>query len=407
MSEPTHVLDGYRVLDFTQVLAGPTVTRLMTEMGAEVIKVEIPPTGDFSRRFPVLRAGRSAYFVQQNRGKKSLCINPRTPEGLQVLKELVERVDVLVQNFSPGVIDRMGLGWEVVHAINPRLVMCSISALGQSGPLAHLAGYDYIGQAYAGITDMIGEPEGSPYFPMVGLGDVSTGVHGLAAVACALLHRERTGRGQHLDITLLDSYFHCHDTTVESYSASGGAIRPTRSGTQHFSMCPIGLFKGRERYLFILALDHQWPALCEAMGRPELATDPRFADNTQRMANQAEVIEVIESWLSGLASDDEALCILEKARIPVAPVLSVAEAVEHPHLRERGTVRTVDDKHFGRLDIPGMPLRFSDFPGQLTLHSATLGEHNAEILGSLLGYSTERVEALAAQGVLVSDNGGA
>jgi crotonobetainyl-CoA:carnitine CoA-transferase CaiB-like acyl-CoA transferase len=402
MSDPVHVLDGYRVLDFSQVLAGPTVTRLMAEMGAEIIKVEIPPTGDFGRSLPFVRDGRSAYFVGQNRGKKSLCIDPRSSEGLEILKDLVPQVDVLVQNFSPGVIDRLGLGWEVVSALNPRLVMCSISAMGQTGPLANLAGYDYIAQAYAGITHMIGEPEGSPYFPMVGLGDVSTGVHGLAAIACALLYRERSGRGQHLDIALLDSYFHCHDTTVVSYSASGGAIQPKRSGTQHYSMCPIGLFKGHDRHLFILALDHQWPALCEAIGRPEMARDPRFADNDARVANQEEVVATIESWLASLPSDDEAMRILEKARIPVAPVLSVAEAVEHPHLRERRTVRSVEDRHFGQLDLPGMPLRFSDFPEELELHSAELGEHNAEVLRSLLGYSAERVAALSEKGVLVS-----
>ncbi len=400
MTDFAHVLDGYRVLDFSQVLAGPTTTRLMAEMGAEVIKVELPPTGDFGRRLPHLRDGQSAYFVQQNRGKKSLCIDPRTPEGLDTLKALVAEVDVLVQNFAPGVIGRLGLGWDVVREINPRLVMCSISAMGQTGPLADLAGYDYIAQAYAGVTDMIGEAGGSPYFPMIGIGDVSTGVHGMAAIACALLHRERTGRGQHLDIALLDSYFHCHDTTVGAYSASGGEVRPTRSGRHHYSMCPIGLFKGRERYLFVLALDHQWPALCEAMGRPEMATDPRFADNAARFAHQTEVVEAIESWLASCPSDDEAMRLLEKARIPVAPVLSVAEAVEHPHLRERRTVRTVHDRHFGQLDLPGMPLRFSEFPGELELHSAELGEHNHEVLRSVLGYSPERVRELEEAGVL-------
>lgn len=401
MAELKHVLDGYRVLDFSQVLAGPTTTRLMAEMGAEVIKVELPPTGDFARLLPHMRDGKSAYFVQQNRGKKSLCIDPRSAEGLEVLKELVAVVDVLVQNFAPGVIQRLGLGWDVVSALNPRLVMCSISAMGQTGPLSDLAGYDYIAQAYAGVTDMIGEKDGSPYFPMIGIGDVSTGVHGMAAVACALLHRERTGRGQHLDIALLDSYFHCHDTTVGAYSASGGEVRPTRSGRHHYSMCPIGLFKGRERYLFVLALDHQWPTLCEAIGRPELATDPRFANNAARFAHQDEVVETIEGWLASLPSDDEAMRILEKARVPVAPVLSVAEAVNHPHLRERRTVRTVQDNHFGELDLPGMPLRFSEFPGELELQSAELGEHNGEILRSVLGYTPERVAALSEQGVLL------
>ena len=170
-----HILDGYKVLDFTQVLAGPTVTRLMAEMGAEVIKVELTPTGEISRALPFLREGRSAYFIQQNRGKKSLCIDAKHPKGLAILKELVKQVDVVLENFAPGVIGRLGLDYEAVKALNPRVIMCSISAFGQTGPLSKLPGYDYIAQAYSGITSMIGEKDGQPYFPLPGIGDVSTG----------------------------------------------------------------------------------------------------------------------------------------------------------------------------------------------------------------------------------------
>lgn len=200
MAELKHILDGYKVLDFTQVLAGPTVTRLMAEMGAEILKVELAPDGEISRGLPYLRNGRSAYFIQQNRGKKSLCIDARHAKGLAILKQLVTQVDVLVENFAPGVIGRLGLDYETVKALNPKIVMCSISAFGQSGPLSHLPGYDYIAQAYSGITSMIGEKDGQPYFPLPGIGDVSTGVHATAAINGALLYRERTGQGQYVDI---------------------------------------------------------------------------------------------------------------------------------------------------------------------------------------------------------------
>lgn len=395
-----HVLDGFTILDFTQVLAGPTVTRLMAEMGAEILKVELSPTGDISRALPALRDGRSAYFIQQNRGKKSLCVDAKNPEALAILKQLIEKVDVVVENFAPGVIGRLGLDYETVKQINPRVVMCSISAFGQTGPLSKLPGYDYIAQAYSGITSMIGEPDGPPYFPLPGIGDVSTGVHATAAINAALLYRERTGKGQHLDIALLDAYFHCHELNVQLYSSSYGAIKPTPSGTQHFALCPGGLFKGHDTYIFVLALDHQWPAVCQAIGRPELAKDPHYADNAARVERIPEVVKIIEDWIASMPSDDAALRALEAVRVPVAPVLSVEQAINHPHLQQRGTVRTVTDRAFGEFQIPGMPLRFSEFPDNLPLEAPFLGEHNEEILTAYLDYTSEQVQALEHDGVL-------
>ena len=399
-AELKHVLDGFTILDFTQVLAGPTVTRLMAEMGADILKVELSPTGDISRTLPALRDGRSAYFIQQNRGKKSLCVDAKNPEALAIFKQLIEKVDVVVENFAPGVIGRLGLDYETVKQINPRVVMCSISAFGQTGPLSKLPGYDYIAQAYSGITSMIGEPDGSPYFPLPGIGDVSTGVHATAAINAALLYRERTGKGQHLDIALLDAYFHCHELNVQLYSSSNGAIKPTRSGTHHFALCPGGLFKGHDTYIFVLALDHQWPAVCQAIGRPELAKDPHYADNAARVERIPEVVKIIEDWIASMPSDDAALRALEEVRVPVAPVLSVEQAINHPHLQERGTVRTVTDRAFGEFQIPGMPLRFSEFPDNLPLEAPFLGEHNEEILTDYLGYTSKQVQVLEHDGVL-------
>lgn len=398
-----HVLDGYKVLDFTQVLAGPTTSRLMAEMGAEIIKVELSPTGDLSRGLPFQKEGRSGYFIQQNRGKKSLCIDAKDPKGLEILKKLVEKVDVIVENYSPGAIGRMGLAYETVKAISPSVIMCSLSAFGQTGPLATLPGYDYIAQAYAGVTYMIGEAEGPPYFPMLGVGDVSTGVHATAAIACALLYREKTGKGQYLDISLLDAYFHCHEMNIQLYSGSGGEVKPKPSGTQHYAICPIGLFKGRQTYVFIMALPHQWAPLCRAIGKPELIDDPSFAENPKRVENVKEVVRVIEEWIKSLPSDEDAVKALEKARIPVAPVLSIEQAVNHPHLQYRKTVRRVSDRKFGELDIPGMPLRFSEFPDELDLQAPFLGEHNAEILGEYLSYSPEQIQKLESDGVLTQE----
>jgi len=403
MTQTPHLLSGYKVLDFTQVLAGPTTTRLMAEMGAEIIKVELTPNGEISRNLPFIKNGRSGYFIQQNRGKKSLCIDARHPKGQEILKALIKQVDVVVENFSPGTIARLGFGYEIVKELNPRVVMCSISALGQTGPLANVPGYDYIGQAYAGVTYMIGDPNGAPSFPMLGLGDVSTGVHAYAAIASALLYRERTGQGQYLDITLLDSYFHCHELNVQLYSGTDGAVQPKRSGSHHYAVSPAGLFKGKNQYLFILCLDHQWVSLCRAVGKPELSEDPRFTNNAKRVEHQQAVIQAIESWLQAQSSDDEALRILHEGHVPAAPVLSIVEAVNHPHLKERRTVRRVKDNTFGDIDIPGMPLRFSQFPEELPLQAASLGEHNEEILRTYLSYTPEQVRQLESEGVLKRD----
>jgi len=403
MAEQKHVLDGYKALDFTQFVAGPTVTKLMAEMGAEVIKVELAPDGDRSRGMPYIKNQRSGYFVQQNRGKLSLCVDPRAEAGKQIIRELIPKMDVLVENFAPGVIARMGFDYAAVRQLNPKIIMCSVSTFGQQGPLAADPGYDFMGQAYAGVTSLSGE-EGGPHFPpMLAIGDVSTGVHGLAAIACALLHRERTGQGQHLDISLVDAYFHYHDIWVQSVSISGGAAQPVRTGLHYSILCPAGMFKAPEGYIFVFAwLDHHWAKLCELMGRPELARDPRFIDNATRVKNRPEIIKVVEKWLQSLPSDEAAVAILREARLPSAPVLTVEKAMRHPHLVERQTVQTVHDRLLGEFQIPGFPLRFSSFPERLELDAPLLGEHNGRILSSYLGYAPERISRLEREGVLRS-----
>src|SRR5215470_5602061 len=404
-NKPQHLLDGYRVLDFTHFVAGPTTTRLMAGMGAEIIKVEIAPHGDRSRDFDYVRDQRSAFFIQQNRGKKSLCVDLRRREGVELIKQLVPKVDVVVENFAPGVISDIGLDYEVLKAINPKIIMCSISALGQTGPLANDAGFDFIGQAYAGITSLIGEEDGPPYMPMVAIGDVSTGVHAMGAIACALLYREKTGEGQYIDISLLDSYFHCQTVGVELYSASGGKHELKRSGLHHPFFAPAGTFKGHHWHIIILAwLEQHWAGVCEAIGRPELASDPRYANAASRGKHRAEIIKLIEDWLASMPDDQESIDALRARRVPVAPILSVSEAMNHPHLIERGTVRTITDRILGEFQIPGFPLRFSKFPDELEFDAPLLGEHNEAVLTKYLGYSHDDVIRLTTDGVLHSAN---
>jgi CoA:oxalate CoA-transferase len=395
-----HILEGYRVLDMTHVLAGPAATRLMVEMGAEVIKVEFPPLGDVSRTMPAQRNGRSAYFAQQNRGKHSLCLDAKSEEGRRILRDLIACSDVFIENFAPGVIGRLGFGWDAVRAINPNIVMCSISAFGQQGELSALPGFDYIAQAYSGITGMIGDPDGAPALPMAALGDVMTGVHATCAIGYALLHRARGGAGQYLDISLLDAYTHTHELNVQLCSMSGGSIEPTRAGHHHFAVCPLGIFKGRDNWIIVITLQPQWPSLCRAMGRPELAEDPRYDSNEKRVAAAAEVIALVQAWLDVMPSDDAILAALQAERVPCAPVLKISELIAHPHMRSRGTIRTIEDPKLGRVDMPGMPLRFSAFAHNPPLACAALGEHNRTVLTEVLGYDAGKIASLIDAGVL-------
>jgi crotonobetainyl-CoA:carnitine CoA-transferase CaiB-like acyl-CoA transferase len=401
MPTPKHVLEGFRVLDFTQYLAGPTTTRFLAEMGAEVIKVEIAPVGDYGRFIPYVHDGRSALYVQQNRGKKSLCIDVRAPEGLALIKEMIPKVDVMVENFSPGAIGRMGLDYNVVSAINPRIIMCSVSTLGQGGPLANRPGFDMIGAAYAGVLDMLGYQDRPPIIPQMSIGDISTGAHAAAAIGYALLYRERTGKGQYVETSLLDCYFSYHDSAVQLLSASHGTMRPYRNGSDHYLICPVGIFNGKPNAVLIIAgADRQWPLLCNAMGQPGLAQDARFRGHMDRVTNAEEIKRIVQEWLDSRSSDDEIYRVLEEHRVPYAPVLSVEQAMHHPHLREREIVRKVSDRFLGELDLPGFPLRFSEFPRHLELEAPTLGEHNEEILRELLGLPPERIRQLETAGIV-------
>ena len=389
-----HVLDGVRVLDFSQHVAGPACTRMMAEMGAEVIKLELAPLGEQIRNVGFKVNGRSVYFIQQNRGKKSVCVDMKSAAGKEIVYDLVRQVDVVIENFAPGAIGRLGLPWTKVQELNPRAIMCSISTFGQEGPLAGLPGYDFIGQAYAGITGMIGDLEQGPYIPIAALGDTTTGAHALAAINAALYHRATGGGGQFLDISLLDCYFHSHEMNVGAISASQGAIDPYLPGRYHQAVAPLGVYKSK---------DGRWKDFCAAMGRPELATDPRYIDDPARVAHHTELKVMIEDWLQSQESDAATIALLGKHHVPVAPILSIRQVMEHPHMRQRGTVRSITDRGAGSFQMPGMPLRFSGFANDLDLQAPYLGEHNGEILGGLLGLSAERIAGLTAEGVLVTE----
>jgi CoA:oxalate CoA-transferase len=395
------ILGGIKVLDMTQVIAGPSATSLLAEMGAEVVKIELGPTGD-RYRFFIQAKNRGTAFVRLNRGKKSLCMNFRSPEARRIVRELLPKFDVLVENFAPGVMARMGLDYESVRKINPRIIMCSISAFGQTGPLSNQPGYDYLGAAYAGVLDVLGgEPNGSPTLPGVAIGDYLTGMTAMAAIGCALFHRAQTGTGQQIEASLLDSYFYTQDQAVVRQALYGGQFIPKRLGRHDRALCPQGLFKSEKHWLCLLVpMDKMWRQLCTAMGKPELARHPDFATNAVRVRNRERVIQLVQDWLD-VTPEDEALRLLQENRVPVAPVLNTSEAVAHPHLRERGTVRKAKDPVLGEVDVPGFPIRFSAAPKPSDTQAPLLGQHNAEVLKEFLGYSDERIARLKQEGVLM------
>ena len=398
------MLAGYKVLDFTQIVAGPTTTRLLAEMGAEVIKVEQAPKGDPARLNGILKKGRSGYFIQHNVCKQSLCVNLKTEEGRDILRGLIPHMDVVVENYSPGAIKRLGFAYEELQKLNPRIIMCSISALGQTGPLSHVPGYDFIAQAYSGFNEVTGERGRAPAMPQAAIGDVSTGVHAFGAIACALLHRERTGEGQYIDVSLLDAYIHSHDFTIQSHSASGGKFVPTRSGAHHMGLAPCGIFQAKDGFVVIVgALDHQWQGVARTIGRPEFVEDPRFRTNRDRVHHKKELIQAIEAWLDTMPNREEAVAALHRERVPAAPVLTIPEVVNHPHLLEREAIRPIQDKVLGDFVLPGFPFRFSS-PARTDapFEAPDLGEHNESILRDYLDYSVDKLERLARDGILVS-----
>ena len=394
-------LEGVRVLDLTRYLAGPACTRLLVELGADVIKVEHPPYGDPNRSNRPRIERRSGAHIQQNRGKRSLCVDITTDDGAEIIRSLVPHMDVVVENFSPGVLERKGLGYADLAALKPDLIMASVSGFGQTGPLAERPCFDLIAQGWAGVTHMTGDPDGPPTFVGIGMADTNAGVHAFAAIGHALFHRERTGRGTHLDIAMVDSLFHMNEQVVHAASMDPDSD-PTRAGRNYPSLSPAGVFRGPDGWILMLLTQAQMPALWDALGRPDLADDPRFAGNPDRLEHREALTQLIEEWMAGFDTTEDVLVALEAARVPAGPSLSAREALTHPHFVERGVVRWVDDPLAGRVAIPGFPFKTSDPLPPDDYETPALGQHNREVLADVLGFDEERIAALEEAGVLDS-----
>lgn len=391
-------LAGVRVIDFTRVLAGPAASLALADLGAEVFKIEPPGTGDETRTFPPIREGESHYYLAVNRGKKSIVVDLKTEEGLALVKDLAMRCDVLVENYRPGVMERLGLGWEELHAINPRLIYCSISGYGQTGPLRDRPSFDIVLQAMSGALSMNGEAGGLPTKMGIPLGDLVGGINGPIGVLSALYERERTGLGRHIDISLMDGLMGMLGYIAQLAFFTGSD--PQRVGSQHPNLVPYGIFPAREGSIVIACLTSGfWARICRAIGREELAEDPRY-DTLEKRRDSREEVNAIVADFTSCHSVDELGAIFTAHEVPHAPILGVSEALAQPQAQARGMVVETEHAVLGAIPIVNRSIRFTDAEQPVPEAPPVLGQHTDAILAEVLDLSPERIAMLRGVGVV-------
>lgn len=391
-------LSGIRVLDFSRVLAGPYSTMMLAELGADVIKVEEPKAGDESRQWRPFVEGQSGYFFSLNRSKRSIGIDLKKDEGKRIARELAEKSDVVVENFVPGVVERLGIDYQTLSQRNPRLIYCSISGFGQTGPYRDKKAYDPILQAMSGIMSVTGSKGVEPVKCGVAITDVFAGIFASFAISTSLFRRERTGRGQFIDLGMLDAAL--ATTTFQSALYLYGGEVPGLLGSQHPTRVPSANYLTADgRYIHLIPNEPQWPKLCEVLGIPEVATDPDFATNSLRIENRESVNAIVADRMR-MKTVDEWLPLMEAAGIPAGPVNSFDRAVADPQVNAREMIQTFDHPVAGRQLAIDMPYRFAEDGTHIRSAPPLLGQHTNEILGGLLGYEDAEIARLKSEGVI-------
>lgn len=396
-------LAGVRVIELSQYVAGPLAGRMLADLGAEVIKLEFAPKGDLVRYYPPLRGKASVGIIAYNRGKRSVCIDIKRPEGARLAADLICQSDVMLENFSPGVLPKYGLGYDQLRQRNPRLIMCSISGFGQNGPLAFKPANDVISLASSGLLHLIGDPNGTPAIPAMTMGDCSGGLHGFGAICAALYMREKTGEGTHIDLSLNECLTHLLDNHYVMFQLTSGKVVPMRTGSHFPAVSPMGVFKARDGYVTLACMIHQWPLFTELIGRPEMATDPRFDTIEKRIHNREAVTAAVEEWLQSFESRDQALAILDQNHILNSPVLDVPQAMENEQMQARNALDSVTYPGTGPIRVCKTPINFSNAEVRVTGNPPMVGEHNREVLGALLELSDSQIEEMTHAGVLVEE----
>ena len=396
-------LDGIKVLDLSRVLAGPYATMLLCDLGAEVIKIEQPGTGDESRNFGPFKNGFSLYFMSVNRGKRSITLNLKTQRGREIFLQLVKQCDVVVENFRPGTMQKLGLDYDTLKAAYPSLIYAACSGFGQTGPSAQQGAYDMIIQGMGGIMSITGEPPSpdekrAPVRVGTSISDITAALFTTIGILSALHHRHQTGRGQLVDVAMLDSLVAVLENAVVRYFATGEVPQPL--GSRHPAITPFEAFASADGYVIIaIGNDTLWEKFCEHVGRRELISDARFRTNADRTANHSELFPILSEILRQRTTDAW-IDALEKIGVPCGPINAMDKVVNHPQVQAREMITQVVHQITGAVEVPGIPIKLSETPGSVNAPAPSLGEHTTAVLTELLGMRLDEVERLRQEGVV-------
>lgn len=395
MSKP---LDGLRVIDLTRVLAGPYCTMLLADMGADVIKIENPVGGDDSRAFGPYKRGLSAYYMGLNRSKRSVTLNLKDEKGKEMLKSLVRGADVVVENYKPGTMDKLGLGYEVLRDINPKIIYAASSGFGQTGPYSSKAAYDLIIQGMSGFMSITGFDKEHPVKAGSSIADIFAGVFTAIGILSALEYRRRTGVGQMVDVAMLDCMVSTLENALATYDCTDESPEPI--GNVHRSISPFASFTTADGQVNVCAgNDELWRRFCEVIGLQEYASDPRFADNKSRVANFGELKPLINEQMMK-KNTAEWTVALDAVKVPCGPIMNIAQVMNDPHIQSRDMVVSLTHPVAGRLLVPGVPIKFSESPAAIKCAAPELGEHNKEVYTELLGMSEAEIDELKKKGTI-------
>lgn len=391
-------LSNIKVVDLTRTLAGPFSTMMLADLGADVIKIEEPTQGDETRKWPPFWGGESANFMSFNRNKRSISINLKSPEGISIVKSLIKDADIVIESFRAGALDKMGLGYADLQAINPEIIYCSISGYGRTGPLKDLPGYDLIIQAYSGLMDLTGEPDGQPQRVGFSLVDLFTGMMAFGSMVTALYHKQNTGKGQQIEAALLDGQIAALSYHASNYMATNEV--PQRLGSGHPSLVPYQTFSSNDGY-FLIGCANQglWQKLCSAINHPELTDDPRFATNDDRVLNRQDCVDTLHA-IFATASTDYWIQTIVAAGVPCGPINTVKDVVEDEQVLARNMIVDIPGHpNVPNLRTPNSPFKLSLTPPEIKLPPPLLGQHNYEVLQEL-GISNKEVDKLISDGII-------
>jgi crotonobetainyl-CoA:carnitine CoA-transferase CaiB-like acyl-CoA transferase len=399
-------LSGIRVLDLTRVLAGPYCSMLFADLGAEVIKIE-PPQGEMIRDNPPrVKNGkggphdrsRSAYFLSLNRNKLGVTLNLKHPKAVKMFKDLVKTADIVLENYAPGVMKRLGIDYPVLKEINPRIILCSISGFGQWGPYSQKTAFDIVAQAAGGLMSVTGMPGSPPIKVGTSIGDLNAAVHGAFAIMAALWYREKSGAGQHIDVSMQEAMVSVMEGAVVRWTVGHELMQPI--GSHNTNESPMAAYRCKDGYIIIGTVGNEhFQRFCRAIGKPEWVDRPEYATKGKRWARKWEMQKEIEE-ITVQYTIKEVGEMMDRERVANAPILNIQQVVEDPHLNERGYFLEVEHPIIGKAKIPGFAFKFSETPGRIDRPSPLVGEHNEEVFQKYLGVGKEEIEKLKNEGAI-------